>query len=584
MRQNALRRFLCSSVCSALLGSAAAVAQQGAASQLSLWQLLEQVTPGQSARMVLPELPPADHVVSAEHYVVGPGDVLLLQIVAPVVQEHVLVVSPDGELLLPRIGALSVQGRTLAWVRSEVERRVRERNPKAEAVVLLQKARTVLVTVRGYVRFPGVYALPATVRVSTAVRLAVLGRMEQSGQKPGMASPPVASMQQLERAEYEPSAVPFLPSYCTRNILLRYADGHMAVADLERARALGDVAADPPVREGMEIVVPEPLPEYPVLSIAGAVRMPLRLAYREGDRLSLLLRLCGGLDLERAEPFVLVYLPQQPVQRVELDSAGMPLRDVVLPAGSAVVVPERPIAGARATGVATVLGAVARPGAYPIEPGRTRLRELLERAGGVLPEAVLELAYIRRQPPASLAADVRLPSEVQLYERFLYSDLRLEDTVRYALEMRLRRSRVACDFVALLRRGDERHNIVLEDGDQIVIPLQGGYVYVGGMVRVPGFVRYEPGRPVEWYIEQAGGYSSAADPKRLRILRGSSYTWLRPREAGAPQPGDEIYVPGQLDVPAWAEKQAELQLYTVLTGAVSTLTFVLATIVNLLRR
>jgi protein involved in polysaccharide export with SLBB domain len=183
MRQNALRRFLCSSVCSALLGGTAAVAQQGAASPLSLWQLLEQVTPGQSARMVLPELPPADHVVSAEHYVVGPGDVLLLQIVAPVVQEHVLVVSPDGELLLPRIGALSVQGRTLAWVRSEVERRVRERNPKAEAVVLLQKARTVLVTVRGYVRFPGVYALPATVRVSTAVRLAVLGRMEQSGAK-----------------------------------------------------------------------------------------------------------------------------------------------------------------------------------------------------------------------------------------------------------------------------------------------------------------------------------------------------------------------------------------------------------------
>jgi hypothetical protein len=84
----------------------------------------------------------------------------------------------------------------------------------------------------------------------------------------------------------------------------------------------------------------------------------------------------------------------------------------------------------------------------------------------------------------------------------------------------------------------------------------------------------------------ARGYEAiaAADPKRVRVLRGATRTWLTPEHAGALQPGDEIYVPRRLDVPAWAQQQAELQLYTVLVGAASTLTFIVTTILNLLRR
>ncbi len=589
MQPNGLRRLWCSIVC-ACLWSSLVTAQEASRAGLpqSPWQALEQAGGVGALREVVPELPPADHLVPAEEYRLGPGDVVAVQILAPVVQTHRIVVSPTGDILLPRIGLLSVRGMTLAQARAALHQLVQQRNPAATAEMQLLVPRQVIVTITGYVRAPGTYVLPANLRVSTAVRLASQGKSLASSAPAGRPSTPAVagSVQELESQEWDFSSVPPLPSYCTRNILLRYADGRTQTADLERGRALAESVSDPLLSEGLEIFVPSPPPqEYPTVSVAGAVQRPLRVAYRVGDRLSFLLRLAGGVRREQAEPVALVYTAGQPPQRVELDSAGMPVTDPELMPGSVVLVPERPVAGMGRQGIVRVVGAVAHPGAYVIEPGRTRVRELLERAGGVLPTAALTQAYIQRALRQPLtAADVRLPPEVGLYSRFLYSDLRLEDTVRYILDMRLQRALVACDFVALLQQGDERQNVPLEDGDVVVVPSASSGIYVWGQVRHPGFVPFEAGRDAEWYIARAGGYAVGADPKRVRILRGPMRSWLRLAEAGMLQPGDEIYVPRQLDVPAWAQQQAELQLYTVLVGAVSTLTFIVTTIVNLLRQ
>jgi len=552
----------------------------------SLWQLLEERGALETLREALPQLPPTDGVVAPEEYRLGPGDVLAVHVLAPVVQTHRVSVSATGDILVPRLGVLTVHGKSLAEVRRELQQRIQQRNPEASLELQLLVPRQVLVTVGGYVRFPGVYVLPASVRVSTAIRMAMRG--EHGGSTAGRRPTPlgeVQSLQEIQARQWESSAVPPLPSYCTRNVLLRFSDGRLQTADLERGRALGDGAADPAVSEGLEIIVPAPPAEgYPTVSIGGAVRQPLRVAYRPGDRLSFLLRLAGGVR-EGVEGVVWVYPPGQPPQQAQLDTTGRPTPDLELTPGSAVVVPEHPSAGLERRGIVHVVGAVARPGAYVIEPGRTRLRELLERAGGVTARASLPHAYIERVPARELAlSDPRLPAELELYRRFLYSDLRLEDTVRYALDMRLQRSLVAVDFVALLRHGDARHDVPLEDGDLIVIPHTSATVAVWGQVHSPGLVPFEPGKPARWYIEHVGGYAVGADPRRVRVLRGATRTWLTPEQAGALQPGDEIYVPRRLDVPAWAQQQAELQLYTVLVGAASTLTFIVTTILNLLRR
>ncbi len=565
------------------------VAQERALLPQSLWQQLQnqELTGAALGREVLPETPPADRVIAAQDYRLGPGDVLMVQIVAPVVQTHRVVVSATGELFIPRLAVLSVRGMSLAEVRHSLQQLVQQRNAAASVELHLLVPRQVVVTIGGYVRAPGMYILPANLRVSTAIQLALQTAPRSASASRQLAVPSGAtSLQELEASQWEASALWPLPSYCTRNILLRFADGRTQTADLEWGRAMGDGAADPMLSEGMEILVPPPPPEgYPTIAIGGAVRQPLRVAYRHGDRLSFLLRLAGGVREREAERVALLYPPDRPVQRIELDTAGEPVWDPELLPGSVVVVPERPLAGVSRQGIVRIVGSVHRPGAYVIEPGRTRLREVIERAGGFTSDAALAQAYIRRvRPPALVSADPRLPAEVSLYSRFLYSDLRLEDTVRYAFDMRLQRSLVACDFAALFERGELQHDVPLEDGDLIVVPRAIEGIYIWGQVRMPGVVPFEPGKTVEWYIQRAGGYGVGADRKRVRVLRGPQHMWLLPEEAGVLAPGDEIYVPRRLDVPAWAQQQAELQLYTVLVGAVSTLTFVVTTIFNLLRR
>lgn len=584
MLPNALRRVSCVAVWGCLWSSTLTAQQRDLLPQ-SVWQQLESRELLGAAREVLPEIPPADRVVGAQEYQLGPGDVLMVQIVAPVVQTHRVVVSATGELFIPRLGGLSVHGMSLAEARRSLQQLVQQRNPGASAELHLLVPRQVVVTIGGYVREPGMYVLPANLRVSTAIQLA-LRAVPRLGSSSRQLAPPsgASSLQELEASQWEASALWPLPSYCTRNIVLRFADGRTRMADLEWGRAMGEGAADPMLSEGMEILVPPPPPGgYPTVSIGGAVRRALRVAYRHGDRLSFLLRLAGGLREREAEPVALLYLPGHSVQRIELDTAGEPAWDPELLPGSVVLVPERPLAGVSRQGIVQVLGSVNRPGAYVIEPGRTRVRELIERAGGFAPGAALAQAYIQRSP-ALVSADPRLPGELSLYSRFLYSDLRLEDTVRYVFDMRLQRSLVACDFVALFERGELQYDVPLEDGDFIVVPRAVEGVSIWGQVRMPGIVPFEPGKTVEWYIQRAGGYGVGADRKRVRVVRGPSQTWLLPEEAGFLQPGDEIYVPRHLDVPAWAQQQAELQLYTVLVGAVSTLTFVMTTIINLLRR
>ncbi|MEN3026356.1 MAG: SLBB domain-containing protein [Chlorobiota bacterium] len=588
MQPSGLLKWWWSIACACLWGSL--WAQEAGRSLLpqSLWQTLEEAGTLTALRDVLPELPPSDGSVMPEEYYLGPGDILQVQVLAPVVQSHRVVVSATADVLIPRLGLLSVKGKSIAQLRQELQQLVRQRNPAATVDVQLLLPRRVVVTVNGYVRSPGTYILPASLRVSTAVRLAMYGdaAVRTASGRPLQASSAASSVQELQGHEWEYSSVPLLPSFCTRHLVLRFTDGTTREADVERGRALGEVQSDPMLSEGLEIFVPAPPPTgYATVSIGGAVRRPLRIAHRHGDRLSFLLRLAGGIDPQQAQHVALIHLPGRPPERVELDTAGMPTTDPLLAPGTAVIVPERPVAGIIRQGVVRLLGGVVRPGAYVIEPGRTRLKEVIEQAGGLVPAAALAQAYIQRvPPPQALQTDPRMPAEVGLYSRFLYSDLRLEDTVRYMLDMRLQRSLVACDFVALFRDGDLRHNVPLEDGDVIVIPEQERHVYLWGQVRFPGAVPFEAGQTTEWYIQQAGGYGVGADPKRVRVLRGPQRVWLTPKQAGALQPGDEIYVPRILDVPAWAQQQAELQFYTVLVGAVSTLTFVVTTIFNLLRR
>ncbi|HXH83887.1 MAG TPA: polysaccharide biosynthesis/export family protein [Candidatus Tectomicrobia bacterium] len=125
------------------------------------------------------------------------------------------------------------------------------------------------------------------------------------------------------------------------------------------------------------------------------------------------------------------------------------------------------------------LGGVGRVGPMQLNQDLTLL-QAISAAGGVAPTADLESAYVLRG-----------------------------------------NQRIAVDFVKLIKEGDLKHNIKLQPGDTIVVPVA-EVVFVQGEVRAPGVVKYSSDLTMVKAIAQAGGFTPLAAPKRVTLLRGGS--------------------------------------------------------------
>jgi protein involved in polysaccharide export with SLBB domain len=62
-------------------------------------------------------------------------------------------------------------------------------------------------------------------------------------------------------------------------------------------------------------------------------------------------------------------------------------------------------------------------------------------------------------------------------------------------------------------------NVLLEEGDQIVIPYNSDLIQIGGEVLMPQAVVFNPKADVDDYIAWAGGFSERADDKKIAIVR-----------------------------------------------------------------
>ncbi len=95
-------------------------------------------------------------------------------------------------------------------------------------------------------------------------------------------------------------------------------------------------------------------------------------------------------------------------------------------------------------------------------------------------------------------------------------------------------------------RADRQLNILLEEGDTIVIPQKTNIVRVSGEVFMAQAVMYAPGTEVRHYVEQAGGYTDRADEGRVVIHRPNAQVIMGDLDTLV-YPGDEILVPPKVD-------------------------------------
>lgn len=99
--------------------------------------------------------------------------------------------------------------------------------------------------------------------------------------------------------------------------------------------------------------------------------------------------------------------------------------------------------------------------------------------------------------------------------------------------------------VVTASRGRQQ-NLMLADGDTIVIPSKTSVVRIGGEVRMTQAVVYTPGMTAGDYVQQAGGFTDRADDDLIIIMHASAEVTMGDEDSNV-RPGDELLVAPEVD-------------------------------------
>jgi protein involved in polysaccharide export with SLBB domain len=211
----------------------------------------------------------------------------------------------------------------------------------------------------------------------------------------------------------------------------------------------------------------------------------------------------------------------------------------------------------------TIRGEVVFPGSYPIRRGE-RLSSLLARAGGLTDLAFpagsvftrVEIQEGQRELLESLAERVeRDLAAISVSDPNSSATITTGQSLIDQLRDSVATGRLVIALDALVA-GDEAADVVLKNGDQLLVPDERQEVSVLGEVQYATSHLYTPGLPRDGYINRSGGLSQRADKRRIYVVRANGEVmantgsgWFQ-REGGSEiRPGDSIVVPIDVDQP-----------------------------------
>lgn len=156
-------------------------------------------------------------------------------------------------------------------------------------------------------------------------------------------------------------------------------------------------------------------------------------------------------------------------------------------------------------------GKVLYPGTYVLESRNDRLSGIVKRAGGLLPQADINGVKVIRKNLVQDTSVIKKTLEKQSKTKFDTLDSSTDDKEFMVTE-------VAVDLRAILKDPGSEKDIILEDGDEVVIPQIKNVVSVTGEVFKPVALQFRPGAALKYYVSSSGGFSSKAKRNKLFVV------------------------------------------------------------------
>ena len=301
---------------------------------------------------------PNMNIATPQNYVIGPGDVLVVDVYGASVENLKLTVSPEGDVHVPEFGPIHVSGLQISTAKNRIRSKLGRFFQSSDIKVTLGQTRSIQINVLGEVRVPGTYTLSSLSTVYHALYLA--GGINGLG--------------------------------TLRNIKLYRQGKLVTVVDVYEFILNGRLAGNVHLEDNDVIQVGT----YDrLVNISGYVKRPMSYELRSGESLETLLRYAGGFASEAYKKTIRVVRNTGALRNVfnidEFDFSSFRLND-----GDAVSVEAN---STLYENMVQVSGAVARPGMYQLGEKVFSVKSLLERADGMTPEAMTTRALLRRMKP-----------------------------------------------------------------------------------------------------------------------------------------------------------------------------------------
>lgn len=237
----------------------------------------------------------------------------------------------------------------------------------------------------------------------------------------------------------------------------------------------------------------------------------------------------------------------------------------------------------------SVEGEVLFPGTYSLTKRNLRVSDLFKKSGGSNDLAYLKGARLMRR--ANEAEKLRMQAVLKMQKEEQQKNL-LElaassnngSSVQQAAEGAKKDNiakfevpneyPVGIDLVEAIKNPGSDADIVLREGDRLIVPQYNGTVKINGAVMYSNTVAYEKGKSVAYYVDQAGGFASDAVKRRAYIIYMNGKV-AKVGHGAKVQPGCEIVVPAKL------KRKMSVAETMSLGSSMSSIAAMIATIANM---
>ena len=219
----------------------------------------------------------------------------------------------------------------------------------------------------------------------------------------------------------------------------------------------------------------------------------------------------------------------------------------------------------------SVVGEVLFEGVYSLPTKNMRLSDAIKAAGGFTDEAYIRGARVERvlNPDELFRVEqlIRM-ARMQTGQGLDTTQVTRMDSIYY----------VGINLDKAIENPGSDYDIVLREGDRLVVPEYNGTVKINGNVMYPNTVAYSPGKPYKWYVNQAGGFGMRAKKSRTYILYQNG-TVTRAKGSSKIEPGCEIIVPAKTRT-----TQETISQIGSLSTTMATLVTLLVSVMNLVKK